>query len=54
MKRDSLKKKNRSPMHSAPRLPSIEVEAKEDEVEEEEANGLDLQNIEPTMNTQRI
>ena len=43
-------------MHSAPRLPSTEVEAKEDEVDEEEADGLDLQKTEPVtiMNTQRI
>ena len=43
-------------MHSALRLPSIEVEVEEDEVEEEEADGLDLQKIEPVtiMNTQRI
>ena len=42
-------------MHSAPRLPSTEVEAEEDEVEEEEADGLDLR-IEPVtiMNSQRI
>ena len=42
-------------MHSTPRLPSTEVEAEEDEVEEEEADGLD-QKIEPVtiMNTQRI
>ena len=43
-------------MHSAPRIPSTEVEAKEDEVEEEEADGIDLQKIEPftVMNTQII
>ena len=41
-------------MHSAPRLPSTEVEVEEDEVEEEEANGLDLQKIELIMNTQSI
>ena len=43
-------------MHSAPRLPSTEVEAEEDEVEEEEANGLDLQMIEPVtvINTHSI
>ena len=43
-------------MHLAPRLPSIEVEAEEDEVEEEEADGLDLQKIElvTIMNTQSI
>ena len=42
-------------MLSTPRLPSTEVEAEEDEVEEEEADGLD-QKIEPVtiMNTQRI
>ena len=42
-------------MHSTPRIPSVEVEAEEDEVEEEEADGLD-QKIEPVtiMNTQRI
>ena len=42
-------------MHSALRLPSTEVEAEEDEVEEEEADGID-QKIEPVtiMNTQRI
>ena len=31
-------------MLSALKLPSTEVEAKEDEVEEEEVDGLDLQN----------
>ena len=43
-------------MHSAPRIPSTKVEAEEDEVEEEEADGLDLQKIEPItiMNTQII
>ena len=43
-------------MHSAPRLPSTEVEAEEDEVEEEEADGLDLQKTEPVtiMNSQSI
>ena len=43
-------------MHSTPRLPSTEVEAEEDEVEEEEADGLDLQKTEPVtiMNTQSI
>ena len=42
-------------MLSAPRLPSTEVEAEEDEVEDEEVDGLD-QKIEPVtiMNTQRI
>ena len=43
-------------MHSTPRLPSTEVEVEEDEVEEEEADGLDLQKTEPVtiMNTQSI
>ena len=43
-------------MHSVLRLPSTEVEAEEDEVEEEEADGLDLQKIEPItiMNNQSI
>ena len=41
-------------MHSAPRLPSTEVEAEEDEVEEEEVDGLDLQKTEPIMNNQSI
>ena len=41
-------------MHLAPRLPSTEVEAEEDEVEEEEADGLDLQKTEPIMNSQSI
>ena len=43
-------------MHSAPRIPSTEVEAQEDEVDEEEADGIDLQKIEPftIMNTQSI
>ena len=43
-------------MHSAPRLPSTEVEVEEDKVEEEEANGLDLQKTElvTIMNTQSI
>ena len=56
MKRDSLKKKNRWPMHSAPRLPSTKVEAEEDEVEEEEAEGLQLRSTEPIIvnNTQII
>ena len=42
-------------MHSTPRLPSTEVEAEEDEVEDEKVDGLD-QKIEPVtiMNTQRI
>ena len=41
-------------MLSTPKLPSTKVEAKEDEVEEEEADGLDLQKTEPIMNTQSI
>ena len=43
-------------MLSAHRLPSTEVEAEEDEVEEEEADGLDLQKIESViiMNTSSI
>ena len=41
-------------MRSVPRLPSTEVKAEEDEVEEEEADGLDLQKTEPIMNTQSI
>ena len=43
-------------MHSTPRLPSTEVEVEEDEVEEEEADGIDLQKTEPVtiMNTQSI
>ena len=41
-------------MHSAPRLPSTKVEVEEDEVEEEEADGLDLQKTELIMNTQSI
>ena len=41
-------------MLSTLRLPSTEVEAEEDEVEEEEADGLDLQKTEPIMNTQSI
>ena len=43
-------------MCSTPRLPSTEVEAEEDEVEEEEADGLNLQKTEPVtvMNTQSI
>ena len=40
MKHDSLKKKKHWAMLSALRLPSTEVEAEEDEVEEEEAKGL--------------
>ena len=42
MKHDSIKKKNCLPMHSAPRLPSIEVEADEEEIEEEEDEGIQL------------
>ena len=41
-------------MHSAPRLPLTEVEAEEDEVEEEEADGLDIQKTELSMDTQSI
>ena len=43
-------------MLSAIKLPSIEAKAEEDEVEEEEADGLDLQKTEPVtiMNTQSI
>ena len=43
-------------MHSTPKLPLTEVEAQEDEVEEEEADGLNLHNTEPItiMNTQSI
>ena len=43
-------------MHSAPRIPSTEVEVEEDKVEEEEANGLDLQKTKPItiMNTHSI
>ena len=41
-------------MHSGLRLPSTEVEAKEDKVEEEEADGLNLKKIEPIMNTHSI
>ena len=41
-------------MHLAPRIPSTEVEAEEDEVEEEEADGLDLQNTELIMKNQSI
>ena len=41
-------------MHLAPMLPLTEVEAEEDEVEEEEADGLDLQKTELIMNTQSI
>ena len=38
-------------MLSALKLPSIEAEVEEDEVEEEEAGGLDLQKTKPIMNT---
>ena len=43
-------------MHSTLKLPSTEFEAEEDEVEEEEADGLDLQKTKPVtiMNTQSI
>ena len=43
-------------MNSAPKLPSTEVEAGEDEVEEEQADGIDLQKTElvTIMNTQSI
>ena len=41
-------------MHSALKLPSIEVEVEEDKVEEEEADGLDLQKTEAIMNNQII
>ena len=43
-------------MHSAPRIPSTEVEVEEDKVEEEEAEGLELRKIErvTVMNTQSI
>ena len=43
-------------MLSTPKIPSTEVEEEEDEVEEEEANGIDLQMTEPftVMNTQSI
>ena len=43
-------------MHSTLRLPSTEVKEEQDEVEEEEADGLDLQKTEPItiMNTQSI
>ena len=43
-------------MHSAPRLPSTEVKAEEDEVEEEEAESLQLQRTKPVivMNTRII
>ena len=51
-----IKKKSHWQMLSVPNIPSIEVEVEEDEVEEEEANGLDLQKIEPVtiMNNQSI
>ena len=38
-------------MLSTPKLPSTEVEAEEDKVEGEESEGLQLQRIEPVMNT---
>ena len=41
-------------MHSALRIPSTKVEEEEDEVEEAEADGLDLQKTEPIMNNQSI
>ena len=43
-------------MLSEPKLPLVEVEVEEDEVEEEEADGVNLQKIEPVtvMNTQSI
>ena len=43
-------------MHSTPKLPLTEVEEEEDKVEEEEADGLDLQKTElvTIMNTQSI
>ena len=41
-------------MRSTPGLPSTEVEVEEDEVEEEEADGLDLPKTEPIMNNQSI
>ena len=43
-------------MHLALRLPSTKVEVEEDEVEEEEADGINLQKTEPVtiMNTQSI
>ena len=43
-------------MHSTPRIPSIEVEAKGDEVEEEEVEDLQLQKTELVivMNTRSI
>ena len=43
-------------MDSSPKIPSIEVEAKEDKVEEEEAEGLQLQKTDlvTVMNTQSI
>ena len=43
-------------MHSTPRIPSTEVEAEEDEVKEEEVEGLQLHKTEPiiTMNTRSI
>ena len=47
MKHDSIKKKNPLLIHSAPRLPSIEVEEKEEEIEEEETEGIQLQKTNP-------
>ena len=43
-------------MHSTPNIPLIEVEAEEDKVEEEEAEGLELHKTErvTVMNTQSI
>ena len=41
-------------MLSSPNLPSIEVNVEEDQVEEEEADHIDLQKIELIMNTQSI
>ena len=43
-------------MLSTPKIPSTKVEVEEDKVEEEEADGLDLQKIElvTIMNTQSI
>ena len=43
-------------MPSTPKLPSTEVEAEEDEVDEEEADGIQLQTTKPItiMNTQII
>ena len=43
-------------MHSTPRLPSTEVKGEQDDVEEEDTDGLDLQKTEPVtiMNNQSI